>query len=945
LKIFTGLLTTGKKDHLNPDFMKTMNLSRMYGVMLLLLATLIAGGVQAQRKVVGYINTTNNPDQVDYTRITHLNIAFENPDDAGNLSWSGNNATFVQRAHANNVKVLVSICGGGESNNATTRARYFNLISPANRAAFISKIVAYMNSHQLDGIDLDLEGPAINGDYNGFVADLNNALPAGKLLTAALAHDNGGDGVSSATVQTFDFLNIMAYDYGWGQAVHHSTYSYATTSINWWMTNRGLPASKVVLGVPFYGYTNTTGAGGLSFAQILNNYGAAAANQDTWSSGGNTIYYNGLPTIRQKTQLVVDQNYGGVMIWNLAQDASGANSLLQAIDQVIKSACTLPAQPGSITGNSTVISGSSQTYSIAAVANATSYTWTLPSGWSGTSTSTSISTTAGSTGGNITVRANNACGAGPIRSLAITVTTCTLPAQPGTITGSTTIAAGSAQTYSIGAVSGATSYTWSLPSGWAGSSTATSINATAGSAGGNITVRANNSCGAGPARTLAITVSATPNLALNRPATASSVETGTTFTAGNTVDGNLTTRWSSGYNNSEWIYVDLGSTYAVNRVKVTWEAAYATAYEVQISANASSWTTIRAVSGITTLVNDHTGLSGTGRYVRINGLTRATPWGYSIFEIEVYGTASCTLPAQPGTISGNTTTTAGSNQAYSVTAVSGATSYTWTLPSGWSGSSTSTSITTTVGSAGGSITVRANNSCGAGPTRSLAVSVTTPSANLALNRPATVSSIEPTTTFSGALAVDGNLSTRWSSGYSNAEWIYVDLGNTYAVNRAKVTWEAAYATAYEVQISSNATSWTTIKSVTGNTTLVNDHTGLSGTGRYVRINGITRSTQWGYSIFEIEVYGTLNGGKISTAEISVDSDSFDLFPNPVSTTLNIDAREFSEGSMTLIDATGRTLISSKIVQSPIDVSSLPVGFYFVKLNDGSRLAVKKFKKQ
>ncbi len=79
--------------------------------------------------------------------------------------------------------------------------------------------------------------------------------------------------------------------------------SYATTAIAWWQTNRALPDEKVVLGVPFYGYTNTTGAGGISFAGIINTYGAAAANQDTWTSGGNTIYYNGIPTIRAKTQL------------------------------------------------------------------------------------------------------------------------------------------------------------------------------------------------------------------------------------------------------------------------------------------------------------------------------------------------------------------------------------------------------------------------------------------------------------------------------------------------------------------------------------------------------------------------------------------------------------------------------------------------------------------
>jgi F5/8 type C domain/Secretion system C-terminal sorting domain/PKD-like domain len=267
------------------------------------------------------------------------------------------------------------------------------------------------------------------------------------------------------------------------------------------------------------------------------------------------------------------------------------------------------------------------------------------------------------------------------------------------------------------------------------------------------------------------------------------------------------------------------------------------------------------------------------------------------------------------------------------------------LPAGWSGGSTNTSLTATAGTTGGIISVRASNSCGAGPTQTLSVTVSTPTSNLALNRPATVSSIEPTTTFSSALAFDGNLTTRWSSGYSNAEWIYVDLGNTYLVNRVTVTWEAAYAVAYDVQISSNATTWTTIKAVTGNTTLVNDHTGLSGSGRYVRINGITRSTQWGYSIFEFEVYGALAGGKAAFDEQKVTLNTFDIFPNPTIDVLHIDAHDFSQGSMMLMDITGRTFMSADIIPSSVDVSLFPVGLYFVKLSKGSRVAIKKFKKE
>jgi chitinase len=375
----------------------------------------------AQHKVVGYIPKGQPTSEVDFTKITHLMIAFENPDAAGNLSYTSGNDAFVTAAHNNGVKALISIGGGAASSDMTLQNRYTSLMSPTNRADFISKIVVYLNAHNLDGIDLDLEGPAINQYYNDFVPALKTALPVGKLLTAALSHTNNGDVVSPEAVQTFDFLGVMAYDRNWGQPLHHSTYDFAVTSANWWVTNKGMPPGKIILGVPFYGYTNTTGSGAISFENIINTYGTAAAQQDTWVSGGNTIYYNGIPTIRQKTQFVVDNAFGGIMMWQLAQDAAGTLSLLYNIVQVLNGGCALPAQPGVISGNTNVSAGSNNTYSIGAVSGATSYTWTLPFGWTGTSSTTSINTTAGSSGGTISVRANNACGAGASRTLTVSV--------------------------------------------------------------------------------------------------------------------------------------------------------------------------------------------------------------------------------------------------------------------------------------------------------------------------------------------------------------------------------------------------------------------------------------------------------------------------------------------------------------------------------------------
>ena len=129
--------------------------------------------------------------------------------------------------------------------------------------------------------------------------------------------------------------------------------------------------------------------------------------------------------------------------------------------------------------------------------------------------------------------------------------------------------------------------------------------------------------------------------------------------------------------------------------------------------------------------------------------------------------------------------------------------------------------------------------------------------NLALRKPVKVSSQE-NAGLAGAQAVDGDAGTRWASAFTNAEWISVDLGQVYDISRIKISWEAAYGRDYKLQVSNNETSWTDVKAVTGNTSLVNDHTGLSVNARYVRMLGVTRGTAYGYSIYELEVYGGTN---------------------------------------------------------------------------------------
>src|SRR5262245_34757704 len=269
-------------------------------------------------------------------------------------------------------------------------------------------------------------------------------------------------------------------------------------------------------------------------------------------------------------------------------------------------------------------------------------------------------------------------------------------------------------------------------------------------------------------------------LSQGKPATASSTENAGT-PAANAVDGNTGTRWSSAFSDPQWIQVDLGATATISQVILNWETAYATAYQIQTSSNGTTWTTVynttTSTGGVQTLT-----VSGSGRYVRMNGTARATQWGYSLWEFQVYGSFA-TIPTTPPPSS--------------------------TVPTG----------------------------CG--------------TVNAALGRPATASSQENDGT-AAANAFDGNTGTRWSSTFSDPQWIQVDLGSPVPICQVVLQWEAAYATAYQIQLSTNGTAWTNAYSTTTSTGGTQTLT-VTGTARYLRVNGTARATQYGYSLWEVTV--------------------------------------------------------------------------------------------
>jgi hypothetical protein len=133
---------------------------------------------------------------------------------------------------------------------------------------------------------------------------------------------------------------------------------------------------------------------------------------------------------------------------------------------------------------------------------------------------------------------------------------------------------------------------------------------------------------------------------------------------------------------------------------------------------------------------------------------------------------------------------------------------------------------------------------------------TIPGTNLAKGKTATASSYQPTGTNGPQLpayAVDGDYGTRWASEWLDTAWLQVDLGSTQSFNHVQLAWEAAYAKGYTIQTSTNGTDWTTIYTTAGGNGGFDD-LDIAGSGRYVRVNGTSRATAYGYSLWEFGVY-------------------------------------------------------------------------------------------
>ncbi len=116
--------------------------------------------------------------------------------------------------------------------------------------------------------------------------------------------------------------------------------------------------------------------------------------------------------------------------------------------------------------------------------------------------------------------------------------------------------------------------------------------------------------------------------------------------ASNAVDGDPVTRWSSAFSDPQWITVDLGSVHEISRVRLTWESAHARVYRIEVSTDGESFAPVQEVKDADGEVDEYE-LQASGRYLRVTGIERATPYGYSLFELEVFGAEGLLSQGRP----------------------------------------------------------------------------------------------------------------------------------------------------------------------------------------------------------------------------------------------------------------------------------------------------------
>jgi len=315
------------------------------------------GALPARPVAVGYVPAFKGFDAIvassDFSSYTHINLAFVNPDPGGAviagdamacMNGGGNASvslaqldTAVTRIHAGGAKVLVSLGGG---TIPACSGDWAAMLRPETRATIVRNLVALVDRHGLDGIDVDIEGELLTrideaGNYTPFIAELGTAMRArGKLLTCATASYEGGM-VPISSVPWFDLVNVMSYDAigpTWGQAGdEHAPLAQAERDMALWLA-RGVPRDRLVLGLPFYGYGFNGYRPTYAYREIAAELTPKPGDDVVGRRCAGCAYvtFNGLDTLRRKASLARREG-AGVMVWEISQDTSDQR-LIRAVN-------------------------------------------------------------------------------------------------------------------------------------------------------------------------------------------------------------------------------------------------------------------------------------------------------------------------------------------------------------------------------------------------------------------------------------------------------------------------------------------------------------------------------------------------------------------------------------------------------------------------------------
>lgn len=275
---------------------------------------------------------------IEWKYLTHINASFAHVRADGSLNTDPVRERIRKvrdTAHGHNVKILISIAKNGKGEFTTA------INDPVVRKKLINEIITFTRENQLDGFDIDYE-EYDNWDANfpsllAFAQGLHKKKDKNMLMTCAV--NSRWLKYGTEWQQYFDYINLMSYDRGafTGTPTQHASYDDFVKDLDYWNTQCRAPKAKIVGGLPFYGYSwDESMKGivdevrGIRFSGILEHLGKEAAEKDNIGK----TYYNGRKTIRNKCDFVKENKYGGVMIWQLFQDAHNDNYDLKLIKVV-----------------------------------------------------------------------------------------------------------------------------------------------------------------------------------------------------------------------------------------------------------------------------------------------------------------------------------------------------------------------------------------------------------------------------------------------------------------------------------------------------------------------------------------------------------------------------------------------------------------------------------